>query len=123
MPEHTIETLAEALYEGRPSLQNLAESMARQYGKAGALSFFGMMGEDVQFFWKDIARQIIEHSKEWQENEGCACVLSEKEHKRLRNLRLHPFGVPAVLCKDRNVCPYYPNGCHSGCADYIKDES
>ena len=85
--KHTISTLAEALYEGTPSLQNLAEEMARQYGKAQALSFFGMMGKDVQFFWKDIARRIIEHSKEWQPNQGSACILSDREHKRLQEMR------------------------------------
>lgn len=88
MAKHTIETLADALYEGKPSLQNLAEEMARQHGKAGALSFFSLMDEDVQFFWKDIARRIIEHSREWQENEGSCCVLSEKEQERLKQLRL-----------------------------------
>ena len=85
--DFTIDNLANALYEGTPDLSNLAENCARQFGKAGALSWFGMMGEDVQFFWKDIATQIIEHSKEWQENEGCACVLSEKESIRLKTLR------------------------------------
>ena len=88
MAKHNIETLADALYEGKPSLQNLAEEMARQHGKAGALSWFSMMGEDVQFFWKDIARQIVEHSKEWEKNQGSACVLSEKEHARLKKMRL-----------------------------------
>lgn len=87
MAEHTIESLANALYEGLPSLHNLAESMARQHGKAGALSFFGLMEKDVQFFWKDIARQIIEHSREWEENEGCCCILSEKERTRLTKLQ------------------------------------
>jgi hypothetical protein len=85
--DFTIDSLANALYEGTPDLSNLAEKCARQFGKAGALSFFGMMGEDVQFFWKDIARQIIEHSKEWRENQGCACVLSDNEHRRLKKLR------------------------------------
>ena len=102
MPEHTIETLADALYEGRSSLTNLAESMARQYGKAGALSFFDMMGEDVQFFWKDIARQIIEHSREWEENEGSSCVLSKKEQVRLKQLRLSACNNPLdVTLKSR----------------------
>lgn len=87
MAEHTIETLAEALYEGFPNLHNLAESMARQHGKAGALSFYHLMDKEVQFFWKDIARQIIEHSKEWEENEGSCCVLNEKERTRLTNMQ------------------------------------
>jgi len=88
MAKHTVDSLAEALYEGKPTLSNLAEEMARQYGKAGALSFFSMMGEDVQWFWRDIARRIIEHSKEWEGNNGCACVLSKKESARLREARL-----------------------------------
>lgn len=79
---HTIDTLAEALYEGQPSLENLAEEMARQHGRAEALSFFGLMGKDVQFFWRDIARRIIEHSKEWLPNQ-----LSDREHERLREMR------------------------------------
>lgn len=87
MAEHNIESLADALYEGKPSLSNLAEEMARQHGKAGALSFFGLMGEEVQFFWKDIARQIIEHSKEWQKNESSCCVLSDKEILCIKALR------------------------------------
>jgi hypothetical protein len=84
----TLLELANALYEGLPTLSNLAESMARQYGKAGALSFFSMMGDDVQFFWCDIARQIINHSKEWEANDGSACCLSKNEHERLRTARL-----------------------------------
>lgn len=86
MSIHTIDTLAEALYEGSPSLQNLAEILARQYGNAGALSYFSLMSQEVKFFWKDIARQIIEHSKEWEENRGGACILSKKESQRLYNL-------------------------------------
>ena len=83
--EHTVESLAEALYEGLPTVQNLAENMARQHGRAGALSFFGLMAPEVQFFWLDIASQIIEHSKEWKRNDpsGC-CILSKKETDRLR---------------------------------------
>ncbi len=88
MAKHDLYSLANALYEGLPTLSNLAEEMARQYGKAGALSFFGMMGDDIQFFWCDIARQIINHSKEWEANEGSACCLSKKERERLRNARL-----------------------------------
>jgi hypothetical protein len=87
MTKLSVETLADALYEGKPSLHNLAEEMARQYGKADALSFYQLMGSEVQFFWKDIARQIIEHSKEWKENEGSCCVLSEKERMRLTKLQ------------------------------------
>ena len=83
-----VDKLAEALYEGTSELQNLAEKLARQYGKASALSFYDLMGEDVQFFWKDIALQLIDHAKEWQKNEGGTCVLSNKERKRLHQLVL-----------------------------------
>ena len=87
MAKHNIDSLARALYEGLPTLANLAEEMARQHGKAEALIFYEMMGEDVQFFWKDIARQIIDHSAEWQKNTGCACALSGKESQRLKKLQ------------------------------------
>ncbi len=83
----TVEELANALYEGTPHLTNLAEKLARQHGKAGALSFYGMMGTDVQKFWKHIAQQLIDHSKEWKENQGSCCVLSEKETKRLSEIK------------------------------------
>lgn len=82
----TLEELACALYEGTPHLQNLAEKLARQHGNADALTFFDMMGDDVQNFWKGIAKQIIDHSKEWKKNQGSACVLDAKESSRLRNL-------------------------------------
>lgn len=88
MAKLSLYELADALYEGKATLTNLAEEMARQYGKAEALSFFSLMGEEVQFFWCDIARQIINHSKEWESNKGPCCVLSEKETARLRALRL-----------------------------------
>ncbi len=89
--------LARALYEGLPSISNLAEKMAREYGKAGALSFFEMMGPDVQFFWEDIARQIINHSKEWLENKGSCCRLSEREQKRLHEARIDYFSKELVI--------------------------
>jgi hypothetical protein len=82
----SIGELACALYEGTPQLSNLAEATARSYGKAGALTFFDMMGPDVQNFWKGIAKQIIDHSSEWEKNEGSACCLSERERKRLAEL-------------------------------------
>lgn len=82
----TIAELACALYEGTHHVQNLAEKTARTWGKAGALSFFGMMGADVQNFWMGIAKQIIEHSKEWEPNQGSACCLSKREQKRLKAL-------------------------------------
>lgn len=82
----TINQLAEALYEGTPHLQNLAEKLARQHGKAGALSFYGLMGDNVQNFWRTIAKQIIDHASEWETNEGSACKLSDKEYARLKAL-------------------------------------
>ena len=87
----TLEELAVALYEGMPQLSNLAETLARNYGKAGELSFFGLMGEDVQNFWRGIAKQLIDHASEWEQNEGSACVLSKRERERLRALpRVRP---------------------------------
>jgi hypothetical protein len=82
----TEEELACALYEGMPHLQNLAEKLARQHGKAGALSFYGLMGSGVQAFWRSIARQMIEHSKHWQQNDGSCCVLDPQETDRLKQL-------------------------------------
>lgn len=82
----TVDELAEALYEGTPHLRNLAETLARQHGKADALSFYTFMGPSVQGFWKRIAQQLIDHAKEWQPNEGSGCVLSEREMKRLQAL-------------------------------------
>jgi len=76
----SIDELAEILYEP------LGETLARVYGKAGALSFYGMMGENVQNFWRGIAKQLIDHSKEWQPNKGSCCVLSNLERERLRKL-------------------------------------
>ena|SRR6185312_3004719 len=87
----TVKQLAEALYEGTPHLQNLAEKLARQHGqRCQALTFFGMMGEDIQNFWMGIAQQIIDHAKEWRANQGSGCILSEAEHQRLENLPRHP---------------------------------
>jgi hypothetical protein len=87
----TVDELANCLYEGTPHLQNLAEKLARQHGKAGALSFYGLMGADVQNFWRGIAKQIIDHSKEWEENNGSCCVLSERERNRLKDLPRVPL--------------------------------
>lgn len=82
----TADQLAEALYEGTPHLQNLAEKLARQHGKAQALTFYSMMGDDVQNFWRGIAQQLIDHAAEWRRNQGSGCVLSERERERLRQL-------------------------------------
>lgn len=82
----TVDQLAEALYEGLPHLQNLAEKLARQHGKAGALSFYGLMGDDVRNFWRGIARQLIDHAAEWEPNQGSACILSDRERARLKAL-------------------------------------
>jgi hypothetical protein len=82
----SVDELAESLYEGTPHLQNLAEKLARQHGKAGALSFYSMMGDDVQNFWRGIAKQLIDHAAEWQPNEGSCCVLSDRESERIKAL-------------------------------------
>ena len=86
----TVSQLAEAIYEGMPHVSNLAEKLARQHGKAGALTFYSMMGEDVQNFYMLIAQQLIDHAKEWETNRGSACVLSDKERQRLKALPRHP---------------------------------
>lgn len=88
----TVDQLAEALYEGTPHVQNLAEKLARQHGKADALTFYTMMGENVRNFWRGIAHQLIDHSKNWLPNDGCACVLEEAEQQRLASL---PRVLPA----------------------------
>ena len=82
----TRDELACALYEGTPHLQNLAETLACQHGQAIALTFFDMMGPEVQNFWKLIADQLIEHASQWQKNEGGGCRLNPEEHKRLGKL-------------------------------------
>lgn len=88
----TVGELACAMYEGMPHVQNLAEKLARNYGRdVQALTFFDMMGPDVQNFWMGIAKQLIDHAKEWEPNEGSACVLSKRERKRLKELpRVEP---------------------------------
>ena len=86
----SVKELAEALYEGTQHVQNLAEKLARQHGKAGALTFFNMMGEDVQNFWMHIAQQLIDHASKWETNNGSACVLNKEESKRIHELPRHP---------------------------------
>jgi hypothetical protein len=83
---HDADSLAEALYEGTPHLRNLAETLARTHGRAEALTFYRMQGQDVQKFWRRIARLLIEHSTEWEPNQGSGCVLSKREVKRLSAL-------------------------------------
>jgi len=82
----TVDQLAEALYEGTPHLSNLAEKLARQHGKADALTYYGLMGDNLRNFWRGIAKQLIDHAAQWEENQGSACVLSEQETLRLRAL-------------------------------------
>lgn len=82
----TIEELAEALYEGRATLRNLAESMARIHGQASALPFWRLMGPETRYFWRSIAFQIIAHSEHWLPNNGSACVLDDEETERLERL-------------------------------------
>lgn len=82
----TVDQLAESLYEGTPHLVNLAEKLARQHGQADALSFYKLMGDDVQNFWRGIAKQLIDHASHWLPNEGSGCVLDDQEAKRLMAL-------------------------------------
>lgn len=77
-----IDSLAEMLYEKGVS----AETLARRYGKAGALTFYTIMSPHVRNFWRGIAKQLLEHSCQWLENDGSACVLSPQEMERLRRL-------------------------------------
>lgn len=87
----SVKELAEAMYEGTQHVQNLAEKLARQHGDGcQALTYFNMMGEDIQNFWMGIAQQLIDHAKEWQPNSGSACMLSETESKRIMELPRHP---------------------------------
>lgn len=82
----STEELACALYEGTPHLQNMAEKLARQHGKAGALSFYDLMGDDVQNLYRQVAGMLIAHASEWEENAGSACNLSARESARLQAL-------------------------------------
>lgn len=82
----TVDQLAEALYEGTPHLSNLAEKLARQHGKAGALTFYSMNSEVVRNFWRGLAKQMIDHAAEWEPNVGSSCVLSKRELVRLAAL-------------------------------------
>ena len=86
----TVGELACAIYEGMPHVQNLAEKMARQHGKAGALTWFDMMGEDVQNFFLHIAQQLIDFGAGWEESTGSSCQPSEELMKTLRELPRHP---------------------------------
>ena len=100
----TCDELAEALYEGTGHLNNLAEKLARQHGKAGALSFYFLMDEDVQNFWRGIAKELIKHARCWLENKGSGCVLADAELERLRSLPRVPKdlesdeGARAMTC-------------------------
>ena len=88
--ELTVGELACAIYEGMPHVQNLAEKMARQHGKADALTWFDMMGEDVQNYFFHIAQQLIDFGKGWQENNGSCCVSTEELRQKLKELPRHP---------------------------------
>ena len=54
----TVDELACALYEGTRHLHNLAEKLARQHGKAEALSFYDMMGSSVRALWNGLNRGL-----------------------------------------------------------------
>lgn len=85
-----VRDLAEALYEGTPHLRNLAEKLAREHGKADAITFFNMAAVHVQNFWCNIAQQLIDHASKWEENQGSGCVLAAEETVRLMKLPIHP---------------------------------
>ena len=59
----SVEELAEALYEGTPHLQNLAEKLVRQHSNVGALPFYHMTSKGMQKFWVTIAQKLINYSK------------------------------------------------------------
>ncbi len=82
----TIDELACSLYEGTQHLHNLAEKLARQHGKADALTFYDMTSSDVRNFYRSIAKMMIDHASEWEKNKGSGCILSDSERERLKNL-------------------------------------
>lgn len=86
----TVAELACALYEGTPHLQNLAEKLARQYSKAGALTWFDMNYPEVKNFYMHIAQQLIDHAKGWKPHLSGGCELKEDELERLKAIPLHP---------------------------------
>lgn len=100
-----LEQLACALYEGIPGhLYNLAEKLARQHGRAGALTFFDMQDDDVRNFWVLIARLLVDHARGWDPNEGSACVLTRDERVRLANLpRAWSYGVEITVSSSANL--------------------
>lgn len=95
-PKLTVAQLAEALYEGTPHLQNLAETLARQHGSAEALAPFPLMGPTVINFWMTIAQQLIDHASMWNPNQGSACDLNEEEMTRLKQLPMHPDTMSCI---------------------------
>lgn len=109
----TTQELACALYEGMPWVQNLAEQCARAYGNAGALTFFDMMGDDVQNFWRGIAKQIIDHSRHWKPNEGSACVLDEAESTRLAALPRVPENGDGATMTRQPLSSVTMDGAHT----------
>lgn len=85
-----VDRLAASLYEGR-GLSNLAEQLARCHGYAGSLAPYCLMSDDVQNFWRGIAKQLIDHARMWNPNEGSCCVLRDEERRRLAFLpRVEP---------------------------------
>ncbi len=80
----SIKELAEALYEGTPHLQNLAEKLSRQHSKNGALCFYSQQYNEVKLFYEDIARQLIEHANGWEPRQSGGCELKPAELTRLQ---------------------------------------
>lgn len=111
--------LAEALYEGTPHLQNLAEKLARQHGQAQALPPFMLLGESLKNYWVLLAEEMIAHAEQWLPNQGSACVLSSEERDRINALPTHPLieqarqqrkvsaSPPAITTKRKKDGPFF----------------
>ena len=76
--------LAEALYEGTPHLQNLAEKLARHYSGAGALCFYSQQYPEVKKFYEKIAQMLIDHACGWEPRQSGGCELKPNELQRLK---------------------------------------
>lgn len=84
----TQEELALALFYGLPHLQGLGSKLAEQYGKnVTFLPLHDELTEEIQEFWRSIAKQLIEHAKKWEgfKDEIGECVkfkLEERKEKK-----------------------------------------
>src|SRR4051812_24615712 len=75
----TVTELAQALYDGYPHLQNLAEKLTRHHSRAGMVAPFEMRDALTHNFWCAIATQLIDHASNC--NPGPS--LDEREAARL----------------------------------------